>query len=56
MVQRRSILKSQRRVGEAVMIACGVGLGILGLELNVQPVSFGGLCILGLGIFSIFWR
>lgn len=55
MVQRR-ILRSQRRKGEAIMIACGVGLGILGLVLNIQQISLGGLCILGLGIFSIFWR
>ncbi|AIC15302.1 hypothetical protein [Nitrososphaera viennensis] len=55
MVQRR-ILKNQRRVGEAVMIVSGVGVGILGLALSVPQISFGGLCIIGLGIFSIFWR
>lgn len=55
MVQRR-ILKSQRRKGEAIIIACGVGLGILGLALNIPQISYGGLCVIGLGIFSIFWR
>jgi hypothetical protein len=53
---QRRILKNQRRVGEAVMIAGGVATGIVGLVLGVQQVSFGGLCIIGLGIFSIFWR
>ena len=55
MVQTR-FLKTQRRKGEAVIIACGVGLGILGLALSIPQISYGGLCILGLGIFSIFWR
>jgi hypothetical protein len=55
MVQK-GFLRSQRRKGEAVIIACGVGLGILGLALSIPQVSYGGLCIIGLGIFSIFWR
>jgi hypothetical protein len=55
MVQRR-VLKNQRRVGEAAMIAGGIALSILGMQLGVQQVSFGGLCIIGLAIFSIFWR
>lgn len=53
---QRRVLKNQRRVGEAIMIACGAGMGILGLALAVPQVSYGGLCIIGLGIFSIFWR
>jgi len=55
MVQKR-VLRNQRRVGEAITIASGVGLGILGLALSIPQISFGGLCIIGLGIFSIFWR
>ncbi|HEX9677598.1 MAG TPA: hypothetical protein VJZ68_00530 [Nitrososphaera sp.] len=55
-MRQRRILKNRRRVGEAIMIASGVGVAVLGLAMNVPPVSFGGLCILGLGIFSVFWR
>ncbi len=55
MVQK-GFLRSQRRKGEAIMIACGVGLGILGLALSIPQISYGGLAIIGLGIFSIFWR
>lgn len=54
MVQRG--LRSQRRKGEAIVIASGIGLGILGLQLGIPQLSFGGLCIIGLGIFSIFWK
>lgn len=53
---QRHFLKSERRKGEAIIIACGIGLALLGLAIGVQYVSFGGLCIAGLGIFSIFWR
>lgn len=49
-------LRSQRRKGEAITIAAGVGVGILGLVLGIPQISFGGLCIIGLGIFSVFWR
>jgi hypothetical protein len=55
MVQK-GFLRSQRRKGEAIIIASGVGLGILGLALSIPQISYGGLCIIGLGIFSIFWR
>ena len=53
---QKRFLKSERRKGEAIIIASGIGVAILGLFLGVQYVSFGGLCIVGLGIFSIFWR
>jgi hypothetical protein len=49
-------LRSQRRVGEAITIASGIGLALLGTVLGVQFVSYGGLCIAGLGVVSIFWR
>jgi hypothetical protein len=54
MIHQRRI--TQRRKGEAIMIACGIGLGLLGLGLHIPQVSYGGLAIIGLGIFSIFWR
>ncbi|MEO9294218.1 MAG: hypothetical protein ABI347_01295 [Nitrososphaera sp.] len=55
MVQR-GFLRSQRRKGEALTIIAGIGLGIFGLMIGIPQISFGGLCIIGLGIFSIFWR
>jgi hypothetical protein len=54
--QRRRLLRNQRRVGETITIASGIGLALLGSLLGVQFVSYGGLCIAGLGIISIIWR
>jgi hypothetical protein len=54
--QKRRLLRNQRRVGEAITIASGIGLALLGTFLGVQFVSYGGLCIAGLGIISMVWR
>ncbi len=54
--KRRRLLRNQRRVGETITIASGIGLAVLGSFLGVQFVSYGGLCIAGLGIISIVWR
>jgi hypothetical protein len=54
--QSRRLLRNQRRVGEAITIASGIGLALLGSFLGVQFVSYGGLCIAGLGVVSILWR
>jgi hypothetical protein len=54
--QKRRLLRNQRRVGEAITIASGIGLALLGTFLGVQFVSYGGLCIAGLGVISIIWR
>ncbi|HEU0143759.1 MAG TPA: hypothetical protein VFQ47_03140 [Nitrososphaera sp.] len=54
--QSRRLLRNQRRVGEAITIASGIGVALLGSFLGVQFVSYGGLCIAGLGIISILWR
>ncbi len=54
--KRRRLLRNQRRVGETITIASGIGLALLGSFLGVQFVSYGGLCIAGLGIVSVFWR
>jgi hypothetical protein len=54
--QKRRLLRNQRRVGEAITIASGIGVTLLGTFLGVQFVSYGGLCIAGLGIISIVWR
>jgi hypothetical protein len=49
-------LRNQRRVGEAITVASGIGVALLGTFLGVQFVSYGGLCIAGLGIISMVWR
>lgn len=54
--QRRRLLKSQRRVGEAITIAAGIGVTVLGALLGVNFVAYAGLCIAGLGVVSIVWR
>ena len=54
--QSRRLLRNQRRVGEAITIASGIGLALLGSFLGVQFVSYGGLCIAGLGVVYILWR
>ncbi len=54
--QGRRLLRSQRRVGEAITIASGIGITVLGVFLGVDFVSYAGLCIAGLGVVSIFWR
>ena len=55
-MRQKRVLRNQRRIGEAIMIAAGAGMGVLGLALTIPQVSYGGLCIIGLGIFSVFWR
>jgi len=47
---------SQRRIGEIITIASGIGVTILGAFLEVNSVAYGGLCIAGLGVVSLFWR
>jgi hypothetical protein len=39
-----------------ITIVSGIGLALLGSFLGVQFVSYGGLCITGLGIVSVLWR
>jgi hypothetical protein len=47
---------SQRRLGEAITIAAGIGVTVLGGVLGVNFVAYSGLCIAGLGVVSILWR
>jgi len=54
--QRRRLLKNQRRVGEAITIAAGIGVTVLGAFLGIDFVAYAGLCIAGLGVVSIIWR
>jgi hypothetical protein len=54
--QRRRRRLSQRRVGELVTIASGIGVTVLGAVLGVDFVAYAGLCIAGLGVVSMLWR
>jgi hypothetical protein len=54
--QRRRRHLSQRRVGELVTIASGIGVTVLGAILGINFVAYGGLCIAGLGVVSMLWR
>ncbi|MEP0824378.1 MAG: hypothetical protein HRF40_02725 [Nitrososphaera sp.] len=54
--QRRRRRLGQRRIGEIITIASGIGVTVLGASLGVNSVAYAGLCIAGLGVFSIFWR
>lgn len=56
MMKRRRGLRTQRRAGEAITIAAGIGVTILGAVLGIDFVAYGGLCIAGLGVVSVFWR
>ena len=54
--QRRRRHLSQRRVGEMITIASGIGVTVLGYLLGINFVAYAGVCIAGLGVVSIFWR
>jgi hypothetical protein len=43
-------------MGEALMIASGIGLTIAGQILGIAHLAYGGLAIAGLGIISALWR
>jgi len=49
-------MRNQRRIGEAVMIASGIGLAIGGISLGMTSLVLGGFAIAGLAVFSVFWR
>jgi hypothetical protein len=49
-------MRNQRRIGEALMIASGIGITVVGYVLGTFFVSYGGLAIASLGVVSIFWR
>jgi hypothetical protein len=51
-----NIMRNQRRVGEALMIASGIGVAVGGFSLGIMFLAYGGLAIAGLGVFSVFWR
>ena len=45
------IMRNQRRIGEALMIASGIGVAVGGFSLGIMSLAYGGLAIAGLGIF-----
>ena len=49
-------MQHQRRIGEAITIASGIGVAVGGFALGVSFLAYGGLAIAGLGVFSVFWR
>jgi hypothetical protein len=49
-------MRNQRRIGEAIMIACGIGLALGASILGINFLSYGGLAVAGLGIVSALWR
>ena len=49
-------MRNDRRIGEAIMIASGIGLTIGGQLLGIAYLAYGGLAIAGLGVFSVLWR
>lgn len=50
------IMQRQRRIGEGIIIASGIGMTVLGNMLGIYLIAYGGLAIAGLGVISIFWR
>ncbi|MGA7369705.1 MAG: hypothetical protein WBX01_11295 [Nitrososphaeraceae archaeon] len=50
------IIRSQRRVGEALTIIGGVTVAGIGGGLGILSLVAGGLAIAGLGVISVFWR
>ena len=51
-----TLLRNQRRIGEAIMIASGLGLALGASMLGITFLAYGGLAISGLGIVSALWR
>jgi hypothetical protein len=49
-------MRHQRRIGEGIIIASGIGITVGGYMLGVFFLAYGGLAITGLGVISIFWR
>jgi hypothetical protein len=49
-------MRNQRRIGEAITIATGIGIAVGSFSLGIMFLAYGGLAIAGLGVFSVFWR
>ncbi len=49
-------MKFGRRLGEFMMVIGGVGLAIGSGAAGLSFLAYGGLCIAGLGVVSMFWN
>src|ERR671915_2334253 len=49
-------MRNQRQIGEAIMIASGLGLALGASMLGITFLAYGALAISGLGIVSALWR
>src|SRR5215208_6517719 len=49
-------MRNERRIGETIMIASGLGLALGASILGMSFLAYGGLAITGLGIVSALWR
>jgi hypothetical protein len=38
-----NIMRNQRRIGEALMLASGIGVAAAGASLGVMPLLYGGI-------------
>lgn len=50
------IINRRRRLGEVIMIICGIGVAGVGSGIGDTALLAGGLAIMGLGIVSVFWN
>jgi hypothetical protein len=50
------IINRRRRLGELVMIICGIAVAGVGSGIGDTALLAGGLAIMGLGIVSVFWN
>jgi len=49
-------MKFGRRLGEFLMVLGGIGLAIGSGISGISFLAYGGLCIAGLGVVSMFWN
>jgi hypothetical protein len=50
------IINRRRRLGEAIVIICGIAIAGVGSGIGDTALLAGGLAIMGLGVVSIFWN
>ena len=46
-------MRNQSRIGDALMLASGIGVAAAGASLEVMPLLYGGLAIAGLALFIV---
>lgn len=50
------IINRRRRLGEVIMIICGIAVAGVGGGMGYTALLAGGLAIMGLGVVSVFWN